>query len=960
MVPEPLTRAHAGGDPVGGSPAGGGDGLPPAGGGGPSGSASPPVRPRAERLLGLALLALPFLLFWWQLPFLGSLTIGNDYTIFPTRHQQELFLSLANGSFPVFVPGFSGGHTASALTLGQLFHPQSHLAALSPGYWDGSALEWNTFWRLVSLGAVHLVWLRLLRRFGLGVGTALLASTALVYNLRMLDLFRYGASLESYTAFLFASAAAFWCWLSPRRVAPPAALAVAVYALVTSGHPQMMYYGLCGLGITILAAPFFCRELAAAPALPDGGDASPARGDVLRYAWRAIGASGLGLLLSAGYVAPFVVDFLGENVQRVGRDYAWADGYRDSLAGTLNSFFQPLYAHVGGAFGGSSLLLLGALVPLVSLRGPRGSRLPWVVSALWVLALLVFLHMQGGRTPVHRFVWSWFPLAGSFRIAGRVALLLPYLLVLLFVWLVRRDERDRDARGREPLGHDGSGGKRLGLACTFALVLSLIHAALPSAWIRDPVKWSPVHIGAPEWTHLAVQLAGWVLLAALALRETRLRLRGPRVRGALLGLACVAGLTQAAVCLRYGTWVEAKLATPTLAELRSQKARRFDFTGDPGVGLASQAMVEHALHGLPQEPQLGRLFDRWEVVPDRDEAYASLEQGRDPRLAIVEGAFEPAHPVQTTEAPWSGEVAVVHAGYNEQRFRVRSDRPTWFGLGHPFTERWRLFLDGDELPTHPMNGAYVGAPLPALPEGAELVARYESPAARYGLVGSALGLSLLAWLLAGAASRSPLTRGLLRALALASGPLVYLAWSGSLYAGRSFETQADWSASDTESTEAPRLNQAYWCRAWVGSLSDPDERNGTRGAPAVDGSREPDTGALSRSGANPTWTVELRRPLLVREVVIHEASRDLARTSKREAERPFNARPLVVQGSLDGRGWVELGVVRGRRQEAMRAEAPPVHRIVPEVTRMPLRFVRIVGRGTRLALAEVEVFGDAP
>ena len=40
---------------------------------------------REPRWLDALLFALPFAFFWWQLPFVSSLTIVNDYTICPTR-----------------------------------------------------------------------------------------------------------------------------------------------------------------------------------------------------------------------------------------------------------------------------------------------------------------------------------------------------------------------------------------------------------------------------------------------------------------------------------------------------------------------------------------------------------------------------------------------------------------------------------------------------------------------------------------------------------------------------------------------------------------------------------------------------------------------------------------------------------------------------------------------------------
>ena len=140
------------------------------------------------------IVSIPFLMFYWMLPFVSKFTLGNDYAAFSIHHQLELMFSLKTGSFPLYVPGFSGGQTASALTQGQIFHPISHLSSWLPGYWTGKALEWNTFFRLISLGFAQLLLFHLLKKFKVHLLWAFVFSFITVYNLRMLDLFRYGAS----------------------------------------------------------------------------------------------------------------------------------------------------------------------------------------------------------------------------------------------------------------------------------------------------------------------------------------------------------------------------------------------------------------------------------------------------------------------------------------------------------------------------------------------------------------------------------------------------------------------------------------------------------------------------------------------------------------------------------------------------------------------------------------------
>ena len=92
----------------------------------------------------LLLLAVPFGMFAWLLPFVSNLGLGNDYPIFRPGQQLELMWSVWKGTFPLYMPGFADGHSTAAMTLGQLYHPLSWISSLMPGYGNGLALEWNT------------------------------------------------------------------------------------------------------------------------------------------------------------------------------------------------------------------------------------------------------------------------------------------------------------------------------------------------------------------------------------------------------------------------------------------------------------------------------------------------------------------------------------------------------------------------------------------------------------------------------------------------------------------------------------------------------------------------------------------------------------------------------------------------------------------------------------------------
>ncbi|NIN24020.1 MAG: hypothetical protein GTO45_38420, partial [Candidatus Aminicenantes bacterium] len=216
---------------------------------------------KTPRIVYLTILLLPFLLFYWMLPFIADQSIGKDYQTIGIQSQMELFFSIKTGSFPLYVPGFAAGNSSLTLTLGQLFHPITYIASVLPGYWSGKALEWNSFLRLLSLGLTHVVLFAFLRKLKLKMLFSFLLSSITIYNLRMLDLFRYLASLEAYTGFVLLCTATGWYYLNPTRWLGPLSIIGLTAWLTCSGHAQMMYYGIVGAGLFSFVAPFFISAM---------------------------------------------------------------------------------------------------------------------------------------------------------------------------------------------------------------------------------------------------------------------------------------------------------------------------------------------------------------------------------------------------------------------------------------------------------------------------------------------------------------------------------------------------------------------------------------------------------------------------------------------------------------------------------------------------------------------------
>src|SRR6056297_924690 len=186
--------------------------------------------------LPAVILLLPFLMFYWMLPFVSGQMLGTDYINYHVFHQLDLLFSIKTGSFPLYAPACYYGQS-SVYPHAQLYHPLGYLASLMPGFWNGCSLEWLTLFRLLCLGICHFCLFRFLRKMNLHPPAAFLISLITVYNLRMLALFWNVIALESYTGTLFLCAAIGFYYLKPTGWRGPLLVVTAFYWLVTSDFP---------------------------------------------------------------------------------------------------------------------------------------------------------------------------------------------------------------------------------------------------------------------------------------------------------------------------------------------------------------------------------------------------------------------------------------------------------------------------------------------------------------------------------------------------------------------------------------------------------------------------------------------------------------------------------------------------------------------------------------------------
>jgi len=674
-------------------------------------------------------LALPFGVFYWMLPFVSGLTLGQDYGVHAVIHQMHLLFSLKNGAFPLYIPEYAGGgQSAGALTQGYLFHPLTHLAGLMKPYWNGDALEVYTLINLISLGLTHWALFYFLRRLRLCGTLAFVFSLITVYNLRMLDHFRYGGALQNYNAFLMLAVCLGLLCLRPHRWRLCAAAILSAYLLVCGGQPQMAYYGLLGCAVLTVCYPFYLRAV-----LPDDRP----QADFPKYAGRALFCVAAGVLLASAFTLPFYFDFMKNSTGRVGASFRWALGDA-SVASIANAFFRPLDSNVHGSFGGSSLFVPALLMPL-ALVFSKQKRCRSALF-LWGFLIFVFIFTLGGQLPAYRWFWRFFPFASAFRMPERINLILPFILMLLAVWLIRRPPRHFTLAGRG--FHLKPAAALSFISIPAVLVLPFILPEKTADAVFTPASIHDIPGRIPP----AVSIAGAAGLAFLALREQSSSARRKALLSALL---IIAVLSQITLVLRWGSWTQPKKKLLTYEKLASEQQLKPRYVGQPAEGHLAPAALSYILavkRPLSAEP-LARLLWQWRPVSSSNEAYRLLAEQPDPQRLLVED-FDPRtfkKPSVPTSLPPFGAIRLVKSSFNQLDFSVRISQPGFFCLAYPHVPNWQASVDGQTMPIFAADGGKMAIWL--LPGDHRVRFRFRSGAAAAGMLLSLLTLWLFAYIL---------------------------------------------------------------------------------------------------------------------------------------------------------------------------------------------------------------------
>lgn len=855
----------------------------------------------------LLILLLPFLILYWLVPFVSNLSIGNDYQGYGIKEQMELLFSIKTGSFPIFSPGYALGQSSIALTWSQIFHPIAYLASIMPGYWSGKALHWHTFYKLLSLGITQLILFIFLRRLKLNTVFSFLLSFITVYNLRMLDMIRFGPSLEAYTAHLILCAAIGWYFINPSKIIGPIGIIISTYLLIVSGHPQMMYYGLLGSVLFLLVIPFFIAEM-----LPD---TKLCFKDILKFQAGSSGLLVLGILLSANYVFPFYFDFYADNTVRVGSSYEWGSAGTQSFFGVLSNFFMPFLSDVHGAFGGSSVILIAAILPLLRLFRIKIPRIVWIV---WGVVLILFLFMLGQRTPIHRWAWEHLPFLSAFRNPGRISMIMPIFIMLLLAWPAVRSDLSVSLRKYSFKLPPYS------LLGFLALLLVTLHIGIFYLF-RPPLGYlPPVAINDIPFTALLVIICSGIFSLVLLAVYSRQR----RTAGIIGIFLCLAAMVQVSVLLRYGTFVVPVKEWPTFEQIKAEKQKSLDYRYHDLPGMQSSAVMEQINNSF-FEPFPGRIFTRIIPVQSMDDAYRKMAKERLPQQLFIEDySHEKAKKLSEDAASMmKGVVDLSYSSFNRMVFSVYTQAPAFFGFSYPYTGHWEAWVNDEPVKVYRANGA---AHAVEIPEGQSIVEfRYWSNAFFWGiLISSSTFAGILIFVCFRKLRGIYTFTGIVIALIISYGG--FMLWYNSLYKGDNLETEYRW----TYSPPPDIPNIAYGKKPSGFKLTSTSYLQRHRST-AVDGNIAPDSGFLLEPNDDKELTVDLNRPEEIKHILLYGSSDT----------------PPEFYLSLDNRQWHRTAPPVSKTKNSVH-----VFEIIFEKNQTA-RFVKVKPSGSELKVNELEVYG---
>lgn len=530
----------------------------------------------AAGLLGVLPWAV-FCFLWWVG---GHETLGADYAPSQPGHQLLFMQYFRSGYWPLWAPAESGGIPFATYILAQQYSPFTWLFMLFDAAYDGLLVEMLTFLRIALLGMSGFATYLLARRLNLGWTAGLLCGVAYVFNLRMLDSFRYGSGLDAVVwlpvlVLLIERmlAATFQTTRAPGRSAVRSGLAFVVfYAIVqhmtiVSGHVQMAFYCVAFAGTWFVVRTY---SMAADAKLAPG--TTRLRGWRQRIAralpcvgWMAAGTIA-GLCLTSVMLLPIAAEMLPLWTNRTAAGAAYWYEHRMTWTDLLCNVLWPWLANVHSAFFSAQGVWLLAAVAAGGLLSARQRIEPAerrLIGFLLISLAFCIAYSLGSATPVAPIANRLVPGLTAFRGPGRCMIVGAFAAAILAGWML-------DVVFRRGCWNRMSW-RIIATGCTVQLIAG---ASLLAAWLTGAVRWGEIRnkqrtlylpLLGDIADYAAVRIRGEafmiplmaaiiIVVAAALLALTWLWYRGRLTSRVTAAAFVLIVLVEAGVYQRFGTW----------------------------------------------------------------------------------------------------------------------------------------------------------------------------------------------------------------------------------------------------------------------------------------------------------------------------------------------------------------------------------------------------------------------
>jgi len=433
-------------------------------------------------------------------------------------------------------------------------------------------------------------------------------------------------------------------------------------------------------------------------------------------------------------------------------------------------------------------MLLFPVVYFLRIKVPLG------ISIVYLLAFLFFLISLGDKTPIHYFLWKYFPLFQSFRVPGRITMMLPFLFTILLAWILNyTQEATKNTKKRSPV-----------VTLSFLSIFVYIGGNyLLKPFHSEDKVFTPQFINPiPHSLDTALFLMGFLTLICLFFYSLQ-RNNSSKRFNVLSGFIILLVFSQTMIQMRFGTWVIPKgrggISLETLDELRRESHSFFGGEGHGciGDGLESKIVTQQIYNSF-LEKKLAQFYRKWTYASSDIETYHLLAVRSNNDEAIIEDPLR-SHRPALVESKDDDAIMLTNNTFNTLQFRLTNQTPGYFVSSYPFSDHWTVMVDNVRKNIKKTNGYLSGVYVDSGVHDIKFI--YKSPASFWGMIISGFALFILmTYVFIATPFPTPVRVTMVACSFLFCLGGIY-SWCNSLYSGDNLRTKYYWTSKDFPSSE---------------------------------------------------------------------------------------------------------------------------------------------------------------